>query len=895
MIKYSLKKEIWDMLVEENKDKYSWNRIFRYELFSEKTIDDKTVEISPNIKEFYKANITSFEEINEVITKFTIKLFENKIITNLVLNVDDIKEFETQIQQIDTDYRIVHIDSNLNISCKHEIFKKICESNKNGLLCWDNLGVLVNPSYWESDYKKLNDAGLNFVLDNETINKLNGLKINELNKNLKAYFFKSKTGYRVLIYKLHKELIELLAERCKAVFNKGGKNNETIELVFIYEEMLEEIKNENSPDYKEIEKLIMEGYISFNCYMFTFPSVKLMFKKRNIEFNTDNISKKEYLDFDFEMKDIELWDIQQEAVDAWVANEMFGTIALPTGSGKTIIALKALRLNQKKTLIVVPTIELVFQWKKQIIKFLNIPEEKIGVWYSNEKKAGDITIITFQSGHKRIGEELSEFSNKEYKLDKDEEKLISEIVNLSGDSDLLILDEGHHAPAPVFQKIMLGIKSPKRLSLTATPYREDGNETLAFLATGEVVYKKDYATLAEKKYVSPIDYHIIEVPLSPTEELLIKNYYRYKINKQQFGRSWVFSEGAKDLLDEIYRLYDTTRFANKIETSLSDDIINDSEIKRILSKANNRKIKVNGVISFAESKFNKIVELCHERRNNKIIIFNQRVKGATEIYKTIKNSGIKNIAVITGSTPIKVRKEILNLFSTSKSGVIVTTTILDEGIDVPDADTIIIFNGHGGKRTMIQRVGRGCRYIKNKIERVYEIIAVPDYNNDKEEDYINAENINIDNAIIKYVKQCFDEKISPNYNSISYENDSFLYSTIKIRRGLLNEKITSLKRDISDLLEPERQKDLIRNIEEGLLDDINYNKENVEIYNDNWDEKIKLLADLENIKDEGNFVRFRNIDIVQAKEILIAQSKNNNESKTFRLTKNKNGKIKLWF
>lgn len=51
----------------------------------------------------------------------------------------------------------------------------------------------------------------------------------------------------------------------------------------------------------------------------------------------------------------------------------------PTGSGKTIMALKVISNINKPTLIVVPKDDLMEQWLKEIHKFLMIPESRVGV------------------------------------------------------------------------------------------------------------------------------------------------------------------------------------------------------------------------------------------------------------------------------------------------------------------------------------------------------------------------------------------------------------------------------------------------------------------------------------------------------------------------------------
>ena len=52
-----------------------------------------------------------------------------------------------------------------------------------------------------------------------------------------------------------------------------------------------------------------------------------------------------------------------------------------------------------------------------------------------------------------------------------------------------------------------------------------------------------------------------------------------------------------------------------------------------------------------------------------------------------------------------------------------TTTVLDEGVDVPDAEVAIILSGSGQPRQLIQRVGRVIRYKRRKIAYVYEFVT----------------------------------------------------------------------------------------------------------------------------------------------------------------------------
>lgn len=61
------------------------------------------------------------------------------------------------------------------------------------------------------------------------------------------------------------------------------------------------------------------------------------------------------------------------------ARESFTVLAeAPTGSGKTVAALSVAAQLGRKTLVIVPTVQLGRQWKKEIVKHLGVPEHRIG-------------------------------------------------------------------------------------------------------------------------------------------------------------------------------------------------------------------------------------------------------------------------------------------------------------------------------------------------------------------------------------------------------------------------------------------------------------------------------------------------------------------------------------
>ncbi|MCI0394385.1 MAG: DEAD/DEAH box helicase family protein, partial [Chloroflexi bacterium] len=162
-------------------------------------------------------------------------------------------------------------------------------------------------------------------------------------------------------------------------------------------------------------------------------------------------------------------DYQVEALAAWTAADRWGSIVLPTGAGKTFVALQAIAEAAASTLVVVPTIDLLHQWYARLEAGF---QTSIGVWYGLEKNAQPITVTTYPSAW-------------------------SHAEALGDQFKLLVFDEIHHLPAPSWHEIALMCAAPWRLGLTATYPQagvdgEAGADPAALLdeLVGPVVYRK---------------------------------------------------------------------------------------------------------------------------------------------------------------------------------------------------------------------------------------------------------------------------------------------------------------------------------------------------------------------------------------------------------------------
>lgn len=132
---------------------------------------------------------------------------------------------------------------------------------------------------------------------------------------------------------------------------------------------------------------------------------------------------------------------QLEAIESWKTLGGRGTVVLPTGSGKSMVAMLAIETVRAPTLIIVPQLDLLHQWYENLSNVYG--QENIGAYFGEKKDIRAITVTTYSSASQR----LEELGNRFY---------------------LLICDEVHHLTGTIWQQAARFSIAPKRLALTAT-------------------------------------------------------------------------------------------------------------------------------------------------------------------------------------------------------------------------------------------------------------------------------------------------------------------------------------------------------------------------------------------------------------------------------------------
>ena len=361
----------------------------------------------------------------------------------------------------------------------------------------------------------------------------------------------------------------------------------------------------------------------------------------------------------FQVRDLELRDYQEQAIQNWEKSSMRGCIILPTGAGKTVIGIKAIQKVSAPTIVVVPTIDLMEQWASNLSKYLstynkNPQNISIGKLGGGEDDLQPITVATYDSAYLRASSIGNQFK-------------------------LIIFDEVHHLPASGYRSIAEQFIAPQRLGLTATIEREDDLHELIPYLTGGVVFRLGPQELSDQKHLAEYTINRIQVSLTPEEQK------EYEINHSKFLKN------LRRLGFNVPSMYNLKRL---IMMSNKNKIAREA----ILARNKSNEIALN-----SKAKIDELQKILQQNKNSKTIVFTQNNKMVYELSNRFL------IPHITYKTIKDERRDVLDGFKSGRYNAVVTSRVLDEGVDVPDAELGIIVSGTGSGRELIQRLGRILR------------------------------------------------------------------------------------------------------------------------------------------------------------------------------------------
>ena len=362
-----------------------------------------------------------------------------------------------------------------------------------------------------------------------------------------------------------------------------------------------------------------------------------------------------------------------------------------------------------KAVVLVPTIALVNQWKRECLKF-NF--NNIITISSKEKWPQNVSFLNSASNFIDVSFVIIVTYASFYR-----KKFQSHFINLPKDT-LLIADEAHNLGSNNLSKILPKIHLEKRIGLSATPdrkYDDFGNKCIEdfFNDAPPFVYSYTMKQAMDKGWLSQYKYypHVVKLTNIELEE--------YQKKSKQLAR--YFDNKTKNYRDcpEVEKLLlERKRIIHKAQNKLTvfKGILND-----VFNSKGNLKYTLVYVPEGLEPNYDDIDDYIEDSEDVTLI---------DEYTKAVSRTD-SSIMVKQYTSNTKNRDEIIGAFQNGTIDVLTSMKCLDEGVDVPRSELAIFCASTGNPRQFVQRRGRVLRTHDDKTYAIiHDLVVAPEINDE---------------------------------------------------------------------------------------------------------------------------------------------------------------------
>lgn len=360
---------------------------------------------------------------------------------------------------------------------------------------------------------------------------------------------------------------------------------------------------------------------------------------------------------------VDLRPYQEAACGAWHLAGRRGQVILPTGAGKTRVAVAAIQTSGLRALCLVPTRVLLHQWEGVLAAAGLGPVGRLGDGLLQERP---VTVATYASAARQV-------------------------ETLGNRFDLLVVDEVHHFGQPAGDETLEMCTASARLGLTATPVDDPVRAARLEELVGPEVYRVGLDTLAGT-FLAPLDLVTLTLDLTAAERSMWKaELQTYQPVFQAFfdqapGAPWT------DLVRSLGRSP------------------NGREALAAWRRSRD-------VLRLTEAKRRTVTSLLAHHATARTLVFTPDQPSAVALARSLL------VPFLTAEVGRAERRDLLDLFRRGEVRVLVSPRVLDEGMDVPSAEVAVLVGGRNGVRQYVQRVGRVLRPATGKRALVYELVT----------------------------------------------------------------------------------------------------------------------------------------------------------------------------
>ncbi len=401
---------------------------------------------------------------------------------------------------------------------------------------------------------------------------------------------------------------------------------------------------------------------------------------------------------------------QLEAMGDWMRKGKRGVIEAVTGTGKTAVGILAAAeaiAEERDVLVLVPGTDLLQQWYDACIRDLS-DEVLIGRFGNGHKD-------TFETHHIIISTIQSARNNP----------LVPVCEN-----GLLIADEVHRYGTQQSAQA-LSDAFDERLGLTAT-YERNDNGLVEFLTPyftpsgknvrpgEEVIVGCDYVRGLSDGILAPFRVATMRVHFDPGEEA---SYSRVDNTLRKARTALIYNHNCpEEPFGSFMQTVQTLSIGGHTD-------YNGTEMARIFLKAFTERRKI---LAGSLKKMEALIRLKQIiKMSSRTIVFTETKESAAKAAEIFRKIGIPS-SNFDSSLSKDERRTLLNQFNAGWIKLLAAPKVLDEGIDMPEADIGIILAASHSKRQMIQRMGRIIRPKQDSREAKFFILYVHNTNEDPE-------------------------------------------------------------------------------------------------------------------------------------------------------------------
>ncbi len=427
---------------------------------------------------------------------------------------------------------------------------------------------------------------------------------------------------------------------------------------------------------------------------------------------------------------VSLWDNQRAGLDRWLEAEREGILEMATATGKTVAGIGAVAhlcgelpdhldheplTNDARIMVVAHSNAILSQWERELSEKLGLPGSTVGGDGRPDTLSFATGSVEFRTAHSLL---------PHYN------------PNLADRYDLIIYDEVHHySNEDGFGQAIQRPNYDAALGLSATVGDDEDDPRRKALERmlAPVIFTYDLEDAIEDEIIPQFEWTVHPTNFDDSE-------------REEWEKS---TESITNQFTRLRRSRETRRILERLSVPFveMDDLGDFIQAHRaagyelggsVPDSWANLHAAINSrswIRHRSQPKIESAVELARDylskSENVKLVMFAMDIETTERLHAELEEY-TDDAYVVHSKVASSTRKKdrIINRriqrFANADHGVLIAPKLLDEGIDVPDAEVGINVAGTKTKLQLVQRMGRVLRKHGNQKPRFHHFVAIPD-------------------------------------------------------------------------------------------------------------------------------------------------------------------------